>query len=467
MIHGAFPVDETKTTVLLNFIRDLRYEEVPEKTRRRVSDSLLDIIGIAAAALDTDAAVRLRSYAAKHHPPTGLSCRMLFDSRRVHPLGAGWVGGFTVDSLDAHEGHFSSKGHAGATVVPALFALVDAYHEGGRKLEGKEFLTTLTIGYEFALRAGAALVASAPDYHASGAFSGLGVVAMGVRLLALESSCASHAFGIAEYLGPRCPMMRLIDHPSMLRDAHGAGAHAGLNALLLAQEGITGAPAATLGERGVARHWVDLGSRWEIDQQYYKPWPVCRWAQPALQAMSDLMTQHSIDATAVQRIEVETFHESMRLQGHTPTNAEEAQYGLAFPLAALVVRGRLGPEEVTGNAIFDQDILRLSRNITLIDAPDLSARFPQEILSRLRIYLNDGSVIASPVTKAKGDPDAPMTAAELRAKYETLAGTRLAPSQIQAIAEATANLADAPSCGELLNLVLETPAATSGLQAVS
>jgi 2-methylcitrate dehydratase PrpD len=68
----------------------------------------------------------------------------------------------------------------------------------------------------------------------------------------------------------------------MLRDAHGAGACAGLNALLMAQAGITGVPVETVTLERVRHCWDDLGERWEIDAQYFKPWPVCRWAHPAL-----------------------------------------------------------------------------------------------------------------------------------------------------------------------------------------
>lgn len=443
--------------MVLNFIRNLQYQDIPAKTRERVVTSLLDIIGVAAGAQRVAAVTNVRNYAVRHYPASALSCRMLFDSRPVHPLGAAWAGGFTVDSLDAHEGHFTSKGHAGATVVPALLALVDAYRNGGQDIDGKEFLTMLAVGYETGLRAGMALMATAPEYHASGAFSGLGVVAMGVRLLGLDDQTARHAFGIAEYFGPRCPMMRLIDYPSMLRDAHGAGAYAGLNALLMAMEGITGAPAVTVEEDGVAAFWRDIGSRWEIDAQYYKPWPVCRWAQPALQAMTELMAQHPLNAANVERIEVDTFHESMRLQGHEPANTDEAQYALAFPLAALAVRGKVGAEEVTGDAIFAEDILSLSRKITLIDAPDLSARFPNEILSRLRVYLKDESVVESPVTAARGDPGKPMSAQEFSAKYYALAGAGLSETRARAIAATVAALPDVDSCTALLDAVLETP----------
>jgi 2-methylcitrate dehydratase PrpD len=415
---------------------------------------LLDILGVAAGARDNQTCQALKRYAVSHYPAGVLSSRLLFDGRPVHPLGAAWAGGFSVDSLDAHEGHFTSKGHAGATVVPALLALVDACRAQGRSISGEELLSALCIGYETALRAGVALMATAPEYHASGAFSGIGVVCAGARLLGLDEQTFRHALGIAEYFGPRCPMMRLVDHPSMLRDAHGAGAYAGLNALLLAQAGVSGAPAETVETSAVAAQWHDLGQRWEIDAQYFKPWPVCRWAQPALTAMTALLAEHpQITGEAIERIEVETFHESMRLQGHTPANADEAQYALAFPLAALVVRGQVGPLEVTGAAVHAPDILAVSRRIEIVEADELSARFPNEILSRVSVTLKDGQGFASPITAAKGDPATAMSQAEFSTKFHLLAGVSLDEQRRQAIEQAIAELPGSVSCAALFELL--------------
>ncbi|MCY1286308.1 MmgE/PrpD family protein [compost metagenome] len=439
---------------LYSFVRDFRFRDAPSHTRELLQTCLLDILGVAAGARDNSTSQALKHYALSHYPAGKLASRLLFDGRSVHPLGAAWAGGFSVDSLDAHEGHFTSKGHAGATVVPALLALVDACREQGRTISGEELLSALCIGYETALRAGAALMATAPEYHASGAFSGVGVVCGGARLLGLDEQRFRHALGIAEYFGPRCPMMRLVDHPSMLRDAHGAGAYAGLNALLLAEAGVTGAPAETVEDERVAGHWRDLGQRWEIDAQYFKPWPVCRWAQPALTAMTALMVEYpQIRGENIEQIQVQTFHESMRLQGHTPANADEAQYALAFPLAALVVRGQVGPLEVTGEAIHAPDILAVSRRIEIVESDELSARFPNEILSRVSVCLKDGQVITSPITCAKGDPETAMTRAEFLAKFNLLAAISLGETQRREIEQAIAALPGSSSCEKLFALM--------------
>ena len=334
---------------LYAFCQAFTLDQVPSHTRAILQKSLLDILGTMAGAVSNATSQTLYAYARKHYPAGEFIARLPFDGTPVNLLGAGWAGGFTADSLDAHEGHFTSKGHAGATVVPALLALVDALHAQGRLVSGRELLEALCLGYETGLRAGVALMATSPTYHASGGFSGIGVVCGGARLLGLDETSFRHALGIAEYFAARCPMMRLIDHPTMLRDAHGAGAYNGLNALLLAREGVTGAPAETLEAESASPFWSDLGHRWEIDAQYFKPWPVCRWAQPALTAMTLLLAEHpQLCAETLTSVRVETFQESSCLQGQRPTNADEAQYALAFPLAALIARGQVGPEEVTG-----------------------------------------------------------------------------------------------------------------------
>ncbi|AUZ46255.1 MmgE/PrpD family protein [Pseudomonas orientalis] len=430
---------------LFEFCRDFEFLQAPANTQTILKNSLLDIVGVMAGAASNDTSKMMRGYACLHYPGGPYTSRLLFDGRRISMLGAAWAGGFSADSLDAHEGHFKSKGHAGATVVPALLALADALHHNGQPIDGYKFLSALCIGYETALRAGTALMATSPTYHASGGFSAIGVVCAGARLLGLDEQTFRHALGIAEYFSARCPMMRVVLSPTMLRDAHGAGAYVGLNALLLAQAGMTGAPAETVEDPSVAAHWADIGQRWEIDSQYFKPWPVCRWAQPALTAMLEIQRQHpGLSAGAIQRMRVETFYESMCLQGHTPGNADQAQYALAFPLAALIVRGRLGPDEVTGDSITAPDILSLSSRIEIVEAADISARFPDEILSRITLSLNDGTVIVSPVTAAKGDPHTAMTSVELEQKF-SLFSQHLGLEKSHAVKKAIHSLDQSPS----------------------
>src|SRR5215475_6009108 len=135
-------------------------------------------------------------------------------------------------------------------------------------ISGAELLTALVIGYEVAIRAGIATHRSAPDYHTSGSWNALGVVAVGTRLLGLDAAAMRHGLGIAEYHGPRSQMMRCIDFPTMLKDGSGWGAMCGLSAAYLAADGFTGAPALVIESDAVEALWADLGQRWRILELY-------------------------------------------------------------------------------------------------------------------------------------------------------------------------------------------------------
>jgi 2-methylcitrate dehydratase PrpD len=156
----------------------------------------------------------------------------------------------------------------------------------------------------------------------------------------LDRAQTREAIGIAEYHGPRSQMMRLVDQPTMVKDGSGWGTMAGVSAAYLAAEGFTGAPAVTVEGDDAADLWDDLGQTWRIAEQYYKHYPICRWAQPPVQAVLDLRKAYNLRSEDVERIEITTFHNSLRLATSAPVTTEEAQYSTAYPTAVAMVRGR-------------------------------------------------------------------------------------------------------------------------------
>ena len=265
---------------LFEFIHHTRHAQLPPQVLAQARRCVLDLVGVAAAGSQSRLSGIIRRHAAEHFGGGDRSVRMLFDGRRVSPVGAALAGGMTIDSFDAHDGHVLTKGHVGVAVMPSVLAFADAL----KSLDGQEFLTQIVIGYEIATRAGIALHASASDYHTSGSWNTIACAALGARNLGLGPQQTREALGIAEYHGPRSQMMRCIDHPTMVKDGSGWGAMAGVSAAYLAADGFTGAPALTLEAAKLTPVWADLGERWLILDQYFKPYPVCRWAQPAVEA---------------------------------------------------------------------------------------------------------------------------------------------------------------------------------------
>ena len=211
-------------------------------------------------------------------------------------------------------------------------------------------------------------------------------------------------------------MMRVIDAPTMVKDGSGWGAMAGVSAAYLAQDGFTGAPAITMEAADVAHFWDDLGQNWLVAQQYVKLYPVCRWAQPPVEAVLALIKEHQFTVDDVAEITIETFHEGKRLNT-IPSNTEEAQYSLPFAVAVALVRGTIGVEEVTQSGLSDPKIRAIAQSIVITETDEFNAVFPAHRIARAILKLKDGRVLTSDPTEAKGDPEDRVSDAVIKSKF--------------------------------------------------
>jgi 2-methylcitrate dehydratase PrpD len=433
---------------LVAFVHDLRWDDVPAMARDRTKDFLVDLLGAATGGVGTRLSSLIRDHAADQFAAGGTAARMLLDGRCVSPAGAALAGGMTIDAYDAHDGHRLTKGHAGCGSLPTALAMAEA----ARNLDGGELLTALVLGYEIGTRAGIALHRTACDYHTSGAWIALACAAIGARYLRLSTGQTRHAMGIAEYHGPRSQMMRCIDHPTMLKDGSGWGAMAGVSAAYLARGGFTGAPAVTAEAADVSDLWGDLGQTWRVMEQYWKPYPVCRWAQPPVEAVLSLMREHRLRSPDVARIEIVTFHESLRLATRTPTTTEEAQYSTAFPAAVAAVRGHVAAADITETAFADPEIRRLAEGMTVTESAEYNAAFPARRLAHAVVVLQDGTRLQSPPTEARGDPEMMVSRSEMAAKYHACADPVLGAGRAAALRDAALSLGPGVSIARLLGL---------------
>ena len=437
------------------FARNLTLDDLPPAVLRQATRCLADLAGVAAAGRATALSAIMRDHAADHFAAGRLGSRMLFDGRRVSPVGAALAGAATIDSFDGHDGHVLTKGHAGAAVLPGLLAFADAAE---RPISGAEFLAALVIGYEVAIRAGIATHRSSPDYHTSGSWNALGVVALGGRLLGLDAEAMRHGLGIAEYHGPRSQMMRCIDYPTMVKDGSDWGAATGVSATYLARDGFTGAPALVVEGAAQGDLWTDLGERWRILEMYFKPYPVCRWAQPAIEAALALRRRRGYDPTAIRAVRVHSFHEAIRLDSPCPASTEQAQYSLAFPVALALLRGELRPADLVGAGLQDAAVTALSRRIELVEDAGLSARFPAERFAWVEIELGDGRTERTLPMPARGDAERPLGDPELEAKLADLTLPIFGADWLATFRQAVAGLPAAPGIRPLLDLLLQGPA---------
>ena len=377
------------------FVLGLRLEDVPPHVRQRLRWLLVDHAAVCAAGRRAPAAALAADYATVAHG--GDDATAFLDGRRLAAPGAAWANGVLANVLDFDDGHRLAKGHPGAIVVPAAVAVGQSVDAGF-----DELATAIVVGYEVALRAAVRQHDRMPLYHASGSWGAVGAAAAAGRLLGLSQTQLGHALGLAEYHAPIALMSRAVTDPAMTKDATGWGALIGVSAALLAGRGYTSLTPTFLDGPS-----LELGERWDLLDVYVKPYPCCRWTQPAIDAALRLrrgLIERS--ATTIERVVIETFAAAATLSRRHPTTTEELQYSLTWPVAIALAEGRFGVDEVLSIPV-DGQAASLEHAIVVEVDGDLTAAFPARRFSEVVLELNDGATLRSGRIEAGGEPGSP------------------------------------------------------------
>jgi 2-methylcitrate dehydratase PrpD len=370
------------------FAHGLRWDDVPGSVQRHVTLLLLDCASVIEAGRTAPAALIAADHASEAHG--GDAATALLDGRRLSLPGAAWANGVLANVLDYDDGHRITKGHPGAMVIPAALAAAESVGASA-----PEFLEAVLVGYEVAIRAGILLHEREAQYHASAAWGSLGVAVATGRLLGLDAQGLRNAVGIAEYHAPIALMPRAVADPAMTKDTCGWGGLIGTSAAMLAGRGFTGLDSEFMLTDGD----LALGERWEVLELYLKHYPCCRWSQAGIDAALRLRPEPA----SIESVVVRTYAAADLLSRRRPTNTEEMQYSLVWPIATALARGRFGVEEVLGG--FDDALVaRIAERIRVEVDPGLTSAFPARRLTELEVVSSDGTTVRSGVIEAEGEP---------------------------------------------------------------
>ena len=163
------------------------------------------------------------------------------------------------------------------------------------------------------------------------------------------------------------------------------------------------------------------------------------------------MQENTLTHQMVKAVEIRTFHYATRLAGHEPKSQDEFAYSIAFPVAAMIVRGQVGVSELTQDALCDPDILRVSRATTLIDDTEMTRISTDKRWAKVSLLLEDGRKIGAARTPL-GYSDMPLTDKEISTKFHSLADPILG-SSIENEIEALSSQFDTLSAKEFKHLL--------------
>ena len=123
-------------------------------------------------------------------------------------------------------------------------------------------------------------------------------------------------------------------------------------------------------------------------------------------------------------------------------------------VAAALVFDRVNADEVSAMVVRDARVSRILDSIALVEDAEFSRRFPAERWARVSIALTDGRTLTSEPARARGNPENPLSDAELDDKYAALAEPALGVERATRIADAVASLARGGALAPLLSELL-------------
>lgn len=435
---------------------------VDPATRARAILHILDWVGVAALGATASVGRKLAIYGRGW--PAG-PCHTLGVGARTAEIAA-FVNGGLGNIYELDDIHRTSIVHPGDVVIPA--ALAAAQRADG---DGIALLEAVVRGYEAAIRIGQAAGRRHYELWYNTATCGVfGAAAAVADLLRLDAAAVSDALGHAGAQAAGTWQCRIeASDTKQLLTARAAQsglisadlAGLGVKAPSEIVEGSHGLFAATAKGADWRRVTADPDAVWRLHDVSFKPWPACRHAHPAIEAA--LRLRGRIEPGEIEQIEVASYAEAIAFcDKKLPATPHEARFSLQYCVAVALLKGAPQFAHFAAAALADHNVQRLAERVEVREDGAMTGAFPERYPARLTLLLADGTSMTETVATALGDPENPLTKADLFAKADTLLRTAgYDEAAIEATVSACRNLCERGPAAAILSPLCPPPRRTA------
>jgi 2-methylcitrate dehydratase PrpD len=447
------------TGALVAFVSGLRFDALGDEVRHYARRHLMDTVGVMIAGAGGDVATRAAAMLASVRPAGGVA--VPGRARHADLLDAAFLGGTAAHGIELDDGYRQGSVHPGCAVVPVLLALAQG-RKGDRKTSGKALVEALVAGYETVTSIGRACH---PDlrqrgFHPTGAVAVLGAAMAAGKLRGLPVRQLANALGLAA--SSAAGLFAFVNGGADIKRLHaGHAAREGLQAALLAEQGVEGPPhvieardgflqAFAFGRTGRARG-IELPPAvpFGITDCYIKPYPCCRHIQPAVEALIGLLTDEKIGTAEVTRVDTATYRIAA---AHAETGWEDfASAQLSFPfLMALALKFRAIKLEHFGEQQRrDPALAALAAKVHVTAPPDIDRLYPGLRPARVTVTTARGTFTRQ-ADEALGSRLVPLDDQGLQAKFHDLVAPVLGTARSAKLARGLWAIEDADDVGALV-----------------
>ncbi len=293
--------------------------------------------------------------------------------------------------------HAGAVAHLGVVVLPALLALGE---QRGKTLA--EVIDAAVIGYEVGAKLGRAIVTPefSRSFRPTGHVGPAAAAAACAALLGLDPVQTQNALSLAANMAsglnqwPHTGADDMFFHP-------GIATRNGLTAARLAELGAYGSEKALDGEAGLltamrpdrrAPPITLFDGAPEILSVFFKPVPVCNFAQTPALAAIDLVRAEPVDPADVATVQVRVTRAAKAYPGCDVAGPFarilQAKMSIQYAVAAALRDGRI--DEDSYRNLDDPVLLALCDKITIEADEAYTAAFPQRQGATVEVHLRNG-----------------------------------------------------------------------------
>jgi 2-methylcitrate dehydratase PrpD len=270
-----------------------------------------------------------------------------------------------------------------------------------------------------------------------------GAAAAAGSLLRLNEDAHAQALALAATFS--AGLQQAFRSEAMAKPMHaGRAAEAGVLAAQLAARGMRSSLEVLEGESGLGvamsdgPDWSHIGATlsrdWHITRLTFKNHVGCGHTFAAIDGALALQQQHGFTNADIQAVHLGVYQPTLDIAPHAaPQTADQARFSLHYMVASALVHGSVRLSAFDPDRLDDPATRALMQRISKELDAEVDAGFPGRRAARVTITLLDGRVLTHLQPDRKGDPELPLSDADLEGKLIELAGPVIGETEARAL----------------------------------
>jgi 2-methylcitrate dehydratase PrpD len=428
---STLAVQSDATRLLARNVVRTRFEDLNERAVHSFKRTLLDYLTTALTGSQEPVSQQMLDYLAS--VDESRTAAVVGSTQRLSVLNAALLNGTSTHALDFDDGHTNGSAHPAGPNFPAVLAVAEQ-----QGMDAKNVILATVMGYDVMLRVSSAIhpISALRGWHNTPITGVLGAAAGVSKLIGSDEDQTLYAIGLAgsfagglfEFLGEGADVKRV--HP-------GKAARDGLLCAELGKRRITGPMHVLEGKNGFFKAFVEnkvnwerltlgLGSRYEIEDAYFKPYPCCRHLHPIMDGIVNLKQKHRVKPAEVDRIEAGSYAVGAR-HNHTSWEALlDAQMSMPCAAALALVEDSVTSPSFKPGHIDRPEVQAMIPKVKVYTDEETDRQYPNRRGGVVTLVMKDGSRLTERVLDPKGEGENLMSDADLERKFlsncETIVG---------------------------------------------